>query len=179
MVLAEDDWVEDEAVLVTLDLLDHLGLLIWRAVVVDNTETSLESHGDGHLVLSDGVHRRGDEWSLEGDALGDWGVEGDSGGWKANVAWEDEEVVVGEASVLVGVEELGDIQSITDLVLVLEDLQGLGRVEDLLALGKAQASWNVAVGERHYEVLTVWKVKKSVGIIKEIVDFFEEYNVGS
>lgn len=118
--------------------------------MVDNTETSLESHGDGHLVLSDGVHRRGDKWSLEGDALGDWRVEGDGGGWEANVAWEDEEVVVGEASILMGVEELGDIESITDLVLVLEDLQGRGSVEDLLALGKAQASWNVTVGERHY-----------------------------
>lgn len=78
-----DDWVEDEAVLVALDLANHLGLVVGGAVVVDDTETSEESHVDGHVVLGDSVHRRGQEWGLEGDALGDWGVEVDSAGWEA------------------------------------------------------------------------------------------------
>ena len=152
LVLAEHDWVEDETVLVTLDFLDHLGLLIWGAVVVDNTETSLESHGNGHLVLGDGVHRRGDEWGLKGDALGDRRIKGDGGSWEADVTWEHQEVVVGETSVLVGVEELGDVESIADLVLVLQDIESGRGIKDLLALGKSQASWDVAVGKRHFNV---------------------------
>lgn len=150
LVLGEDNWVEDEAVLVTLDLLDHLGLLIWRAVVVDNTKATLKSHGDSHLMLGDGVHRRRDEWSLEGDSLGDWRLEVDGRGWEANVTWKDEEIVVCEPTVLVGVEELLNGQAITLLVLVLEDVHGGAGVEDLLALGEAQTSWYVAVGERHF-----------------------------
>lgn len=149
LALVEDNWVIDEAVLVTLDLGDHLGLLIWGAVVVDDTEATLESHGDGHLVLGDSVHRRGDERSLEGDSLGDWRLEVDGRGWEANVAWKDEEIVVCKPTVLVGVEELLNGKAITLLVLVLEDIHSGSGVEDLLALGEAQTSWNVAVGERH------------------------------
>ena len=66
----DDDWVEDEAVLVALDFAYHLGLVVGRAVVVDDTKTTEEGHVDGHVVLSDGVHRRREEGGLEGDALG-------------------------------------------------------------------------------------------------------------
>ncbi len=151
LVLAEDDWVEDETVLETLNLLNHLGLLLWGAVVVDDTETSLESNGDGHLVLGDSVHRRGDKWSLEGDALGDWGLEGDARGWKVDGAWKDQEVVVGETTVLVGVEELMDGESIRAVlgVVLLQDLQGSGGIEGPLALCEAQAGLGIHVGERH------------------------------
>lgn len=77
---ADHDRVENEAVLVALDLANHLGLLIGRAVVVNDTETAKESHVDGHVVLSDSVHGRGDEWCLEGNALGDRSFEADNVG---------------------------------------------------------------------------------------------------
>lgn len=75
-VTVKNDWVEDEAVLVSLDLLNHLCLLVGRAVVVNDTQSSLQSHVDSHIVLSNGVHGRGDEWGLEGNSLGDWRLEG-------------------------------------------------------------------------------------------------------
>lgn len=78
-----DDGVEDEAVLVTLDLADHLGLVVGGAVVVDNTKTTEESHVDGHVVLGDGVHGGGEKRSLQGDALGDGRVKGDLVGGEA------------------------------------------------------------------------------------------------
>ena len=56
-VTAEDDRIEDKAVLETLDLLDHLGLRICRAVVVNNTKTSLQCHMCSHLVFRYGIHR--------------------------------------------------------------------------------------------------------------------------
>jgi hypothetical protein len=144
---AKHDWVEDEAVLVTLDLLDHLGLLIGGAVVVNNTETSLESHVDGHVMLSDSVHRRGDKRSLQGDTLGDWGIESYSGSWETNISWKDQKVVVGQTTVLGGVEHGLDIETIPLLVLILEDVQGLGVV--LNAAEKLGAGLDVAAGDSH------------------------------
>lgn len=123
----EDDRVGDEAVLVLLDLADHGGLSLGGVVVVDDTESSQESDGDGHLRLGDGVHRRGDERVLEADTLGNAEVrkgnvgqhmrnlnlvkgsrdalslERDLRGREVNVAGEHENVVVGEASVLLRV----------------------------------------------------------------------------
>lgn len=129
-VTADDNRVEDEAVLVTLHLADHVGLSIGRAVVVNNTQTTLESHVDGHLVLSDSVHGGGDEGSLERDALGDGRVEGDLRGREANVARQDKEVVVGQATVLGRVHKLLSVEAIARLVLS-QHLQSGGVVEDL------------------------------------------------
>jgi hypothetical protein len=91
---AHDDRVEDESVLVLLDLADHLGLLLGAAVVVDDSESSEESHEDGHVGLGDSVHGGGNEGELEGDLLGDLGVEGDLVGGETDVAGEDEEIIV-------------------------------------------------------------------------------------
>ena len=76
-LLGDDNGVGDEAVLVALDLAHHVGLAIRRAVVVDDTQATLQSHVDSHLVLGDGVHGRRQERSLESDALGDRRVERD------------------------------------------------------------------------------------------------------
>ena len=78
-----DDRVKDEAVLKTLDLAYHLGLVFLGAVVVNHTKASEESNMNGHVVFSDSVHGRGDEWGLEGNALRDRGIEGDIGGREA------------------------------------------------------------------------------------------------
>lgn len=129
-VAVNDNGIKYETVLITLDLANHVGLSIGRAVVVDNTQTTLESHVDGHLVLGNGIHRRRDERGLERDPLGDRGVEADLRGREANVTGEQEEVVVGQTTVLGGVHELVDVEPIAALVL-LEHVQSGSMVEDL------------------------------------------------
>ena len=126
----DDNRVEDEAVLVALHLADHVGLSIGGTVVVDHTQTTLESHVDGHLVLCDRVHGRRDEGGLESDPLGDRRIKHDLGGGKPNVAREQQEVIVSQTTMLGRVHELMKIQPIAALVL-LEHLQGLGEVRDL------------------------------------------------
>lgn len=128
-VAGNDDGVEDETVLVSLDLADHVGLSLGRAVVVNDTQTALESHVDGHLVLSDRVHGGRDEGGLEGDALGDGGIKSHRRGSKANVARQKEEIVVSEATVLGGVHQLVQVEAILLLVLT-EHLEGATVVED-------------------------------------------------
>lgn len=56
------------------------------------------SHGDGHLGLGDSVHGRRDEWSLEGDALGDLGFELDGMSLEVDEAGQDQKVVVGQTT---------------------------------------------------------------------------------
>lgn len=137
----DDDGVGNEAVLESLDLGNHLGLLVGRAVVVNDTQTTLQSHVDGHLVLGDGVHGRGDEGGLEGDSLCYGRIKGNIGGGETNVARQEEEIIVGEASSQLGVHQVLDAQTIAALVL-LEEVEGGGVVEDL---GRAID----AVGGRH------------------------------
>jgi len=81
-----DNGIEDEAVLESLDLAHHLGLVIRRAVVVDHTKPTEKRNVNSHVVFGDGVHGRGDKWRLEGDALRDRGVEGDIDGREAYIA---------------------------------------------------------------------------------------------
>lgn len=66
----ENNGLQDEAVFVSLHLSDHLRLLVWGAVVMNDAESTEQGHMDGHLVLGDSVHGRGKERGLEGDALG-------------------------------------------------------------------------------------------------------------
>lgn len=122
--------IYDETVLESLHLGDHLGLLIWRAVVVDYTKTTLQSHMDGHLMLSDSVHGRGDKGDLEGDSLCDGGIESDLGGREANVSRQEQEVIVGKTSAQLGVHQVLDTEAITTLKF-LENVEGLSVVEDL------------------------------------------------
>lgn len=79
----ENNGVENEAILVSLDLADHLGLGLGGAVVVDDTETTEQGHVNGHVVLGDGVHGRGQKRSLQGDTLGDRGIKRHIGGGEA------------------------------------------------------------------------------------------------
>ena len=80
---ADDNRVEDETVLVTLDLADHVCLCIGRAVVVDHTKTTKKGDVNSHVVLGDCVHGRRDKRRLQGDTLRDRGIEDDIGGGKA------------------------------------------------------------------------------------------------
>ncbi len=116
--------INDEAVLVSLHLLNHLGLLVGRAVVVDDTQTTLQSDGNSHFVLSDGIHGGGDKWCLEGNALGDWRLQRDFGRGEANVTWQNQEIIVCQTSVLLRIQKALDVESITLLIL----LEGLDRI---------------------------------------------------
>lgn len=69
-IWGNNDGVVDETVLELLHLSHHLSLLIGRAVVVNNTDTTQESHVDSHVLLSDGIHRGRQEGALHGDLLG-------------------------------------------------------------------------------------------------------------
>lgn len=144
-LLGDEDRVVDETVLEPLDPANHVGLSLRRAVVVNNTNTTLQGHVDSHLVLSDGVHGRGDKRCLKGDALGDGGIEAHSRSGEANVARQEEEVVVGQTSMGLGVHKILDGEAITALVL-LEELLGLGVVQNL---GHA-VDRDGTVGGRHY-----------------------------
>lgn len=126
----DNNGIEDEAVFVTLHLANHVSLLVGGAVVVDDTNTTLKSHVNGHLVLRDSVHGGRHEGSLEGDTLGDGRVENDLGSREANVSWQQQEIIVCQATMLGGVHELVDVEAIMSLV-VLEQLECLGVVEDL------------------------------------------------
>ena len=143
-VFGDENGVVDEAVLEPLDPADHVGLSIRRAIVVDNTNTALESDLDSHLVLGDGVHGGGYKGRLEGDALGDGGIKVDSRGGEANVTGQQEEVVVGQTSMDLGVHEVLNTEPITALVL-LEDLLGLGEVQG----GSHAVDGQGTVGGRH------------------------------
>jgi hypothetical protein len=79
----DDDRVKDEAVLEALDFAHHLGLVVLRAIVVNNTETTKQGDVNGHVVFGDCVHGRGDKWRLEGYALCDGSVEGNIDGREA------------------------------------------------------------------------------------------------
>ena len=95
MLGREDDRVRDEAVLepgqsecgvdwsayvtrdasnavtedLLLDGLDHVSLHLRGQVVVNDSESTEEGDGDGHVSLGDSVHRRGEERSLEHSLL--------------------------------------------------------------------------------------------------------------
>lgn len=147
---ANDDRVQDEAILETLDFSNHLGLLFYRAVVVDYAQAAEESHMNGHGVFGDGIHGGGEERSLDRDALSDGGVESDSIRREAcvvlglsmvlippyairtDVSGENEEVVVSKSTIQLGVDQGLNVQSILALLgILLKDFQSLGVFEYL------------------------------------------------
>lgn len=73
----EHDRVQNETILISLHLLHHLRLIFRRAVMVDYTQATKQSHVNGHVVLSHSVHRRRHQGGLQGDALGNRAVQGD------------------------------------------------------------------------------------------------------
>lgn len=134
--------------------------------MVDDTQTTEQSHVDGHVVLSDSVHGRRQKRSFQRDALGNGGVQSDIGGREAyisqilldrarksriwgrltDVTGEDEEVIVGQSSVLVGVQKSVHVQPILRGI-GLRNLNGLGVVLDLSLHGGTRRS--LLVGDGH------------------------------
>ena len=62
--------VRDEAILVLLHLVHLSGLVLDAEVGMDDTDSTLEGHSDGHIGLGHSVHGRGNERSLQLDVLG-------------------------------------------------------------------------------------------------------------
>ncbi|XP_011805399.1 PREDICTED: CASP8 and FADD-like apoptosis regulator [Colobus angolensis palliatus] len=56
-----------EALFKLLDLPHLTGLKLWSAVVVNETNTSYQSHADGYVSLCHTVHGGGDQWRLQRD----------------------------------------------------------------------------------------------------------------
>ena len=54
----KNEWFRNEAILVSLDLTDHVGLVICGTVVVEDTKTTKQRQVNGHVFFSDGIHRR-------------------------------------------------------------------------------------------------------------------------
>lgn len=146
--LADDNRIIDKAVFVSLDLPDHGGLRVGRAVVVNDTQTTLQSHMNGHFMLGDGVHGRRNEGRLQDDVLGNGRIERDLRGSKANVARQDEEVIVRQTTASLCVHQLLNGEPISGLIL-LEELDGLGVVEEV----RLAVHGGVAVGGRHRGVV--------------------------
>lgn len=76
-----------------------------------------------------------------------------------NITGQDEEIIISQGAVLVGVKQGLDIQTISGRIVLLEDFQSLGVVLDLSleALG-------VAVGDSHGDKLKNTKIEESRGI---------------
>ncbi len=85
-------------------------------------------HVYGHLSLGDGVHRATHERGLENDVSGDFALGNNLLGREVNLAWEHEEVVLGETAVDAGVHELLNGKAVCMLI-VAEVLKSSGGVE--------------------------------------------------
>lgn len=90
----------DEAVLEALHRLDHGRLLLNRAVVVDDADSSHKRHRNCDGRLGHGVHGRRDERAPQANVLRDARVSGHGRGGKVNVSWKHQEVVIGQARLL-------------------------------------------------------------------------------
>lgn len=64
------------------------------------------SHSDSHVGLGDSVHGRGEEGGLEGDALGDLGLELDGMSLEVDEPGEDQKVIVGQTTLSDRVHQL-------------------------------------------------------------------------
>ena len=72
----QNDGVKDEAVLIALHLPDHLSLVIGWAVVVNDSQTTEQSHVDSHVMFGHRVHGGREEWGLDGEPPGHLGIQG-------------------------------------------------------------------------------------------------------
>jgi hypothetical protein len=149
-VAAEDNRVQNEAILETLYLLHHLCLLVGGTIVMNDTQATLKGHMNCHFMFGNSIHGGRDEWGLERDSLGDWRLQSDLGGSKANIARKDKEIIVGQTPMLLGVKNTFNVKPITLLVLF-QHLEGLGVVQ-CVTEERARGSIAIcAIGVRHLD----------------------------
>jgi len=86
------------------------------------------SHGNSHVGLGDSVHGRRDEGGLEGDALGDLGLELDGMSLEVDESRKDQEVIVGQTTLGDRVHQLLGGETIATVLgtALLELLESLG-----------------------------------------------------
>jgi hypothetical protein len=89
MVGREHNRVVDKAILVFLDLAYHGGLLLGRAVVVQDTNTTEQRHVDSHVGFRHRVHGTADKRRLERNVTRQLGLEHDLVGRKVDEARKD------------------------------------------------------------------------------------------
>lgn len=159
--------IQDESVLESLDLSHHLRLVLRRAVVVDNTQTTQKSHVDGHVVLGHSVHGRRHKGCLQSNALGNGGIKSNIRSREAcaralvdanntsrviclhtDVAGQDQEVVVSQCTMFVRIQQSVNVKTISGRVVLLQDIEGLGVV---LNLGLHDQALVVTLSKRHSE----------------------------
>ena len=73
---------------------NFVSLLLDGHVIVDDTESAFESHSNGHSVLSDGVHRRGNERYFERDVAGETRQQTDIVRAEVNVPGQQDQVII-------------------------------------------------------------------------------------
>mmetsp|Transcript_88888 Transcript_88888/g.231696 ORF Transcript_88888/g.231696 Transcript_88888/m.231696 type:complete len:539 (+) Transcript_88888:248-1864(+) len=91
------DRVRNESALVFLYHAYLARLLLDRQVVVDDADAPFQCHADRHLVLGDGVHRAGDNRSLQLDHLREARFQNNFMNAEADLPGQADEVVVSEA----------------------------------------------------------------------------------
>jgi len=105
LVGRDGDGVLDEAVDVALHAGEFFDLVLGRHVVVEQAETAVEGHGDGHARLSDGVHVGGHDRDGELEGLGEGGAGVGVLGEDVRVEGREGDVVEGEGDGQVRGEE--------------------------------------------------------------------------
>ena len=82
----DGDGVLDQAVDVAFHPGEFLDLVFGGEIVVDEPETAVERHGDGHAGFGDGVHVGREDWNLQTQGVGE--RSGDIGVLRQNLAVE-------------------------------------------------------------------------------------------
>jgi len=91
--------VGDKTILEALDEHNLAGLFLDGVVVVDDTDTTLKSHGNSHFVFGDGVHGGGDQGDVKLDVAGEHGGKVYVIDAKVDGAREQDNVVVSVSAV--------------------------------------------------------------------------------
>jgi hypothetical protein len=97
--------VLDEAVDMVLNPGDFLDLFLGGQVVVDEAESAVERHGDGHARLGDRVHVGRDDRDLQADAFGERGGQVGVLGQDLRMERGERDVVEGQRTRQIGWEE--------------------------------------------------------------------------
>ena len=98
------DRVDDHAALGSLHAIDFERLIFDRQVLVDDAHAALLRHGDGHLRLGDGVHRRAQERHVQFDVLGEARADVDLCRQHGGVPRHEQDVVKGERGAQTGLQ---------------------------------------------------------------------------
>lgn len=91
----DGDGILNQAMDVAFDASDLLHLVLRGHIIMDEPETAVEGHGDGHARLGDGVHIGRDDGNLQAQALA-------QGGGGIGVLGQDIRVEGGERDVVKG-----------------------------------------------------------------------------